>query len=143
MGLVFGAAVSLLGVAGYFFLNASLGPHPLLFLWVGCAGVAGGLLQYHLFSWGGSSVHTLLNVFFVLGVFMLLAGVDALTQNVVVDVYVIVLGIFWLYVRILLSQSHHRKVCTACGKEQCRYYGKRGRGVGLSTSQAVEGAYDD
>jgi hypothetical protein len=120
-GLVSGAAISLAGVAWYFFLNASLGPtHPVVF-WAGFIGVACGLFQYHLFNWGGSCVHLLANVYFVLGAFLLLAGVDALTQSLVLDVYVIVLSVFWLYTRILLSQSHHRGVCTACGKEPCRY----------------------
>ncbi|MGB9135443.1 MAG: hypothetical protein WCC63_07690 [Candidatus Bathyarchaeia archaeon] len=122
VGLIFGAALSLLGAAGYFFLHSSFAPDYFLVFWAGFVGVSCGLLQYHLFDWGGSSVHLLVNTFFVLGVFMLLAGVDALAQSVVIDMYVIVLSVFWLYARILLSQLHHRGICAACGMEQCGYH---------------------
>jgi hypothetical protein len=118
---VIGAVASIVGGAWYFFLGSSLGPYHYLVLVAGFMGVAGGLLQYHVFGWGGSSVHFLLNVFFVVGVFMLLSGVDALAQSVVIDMYVIVLSVFWLYVRILLSQLHHRRICAACGRGLCGY----------------------
>ena len=120
-GLASGAVISLAGVVWYFFLNVSLGPTQLMVFWTGFIGIACGLLQYHLFNWGGSCIHLLVNVFFVLGAFLLLAGVDALTQSLVIDFYVIILSVFWLYTRILLSQLHHRRTCTACGREPCGY----------------------
>ncbi len=81
-----------------------------------------------MFNWGRSSVHVAVNIFFVFGVFLLLAGVDALVQSTVVSVYIVALNIFWLYTRILLSQLDHDRICTACGVEECGFYNSRKSG---------------
>ncbi len=96
-----------------------------LVFWVGFVGVSCGLLQYHLFNWGRSSVHLSVNTFFVFGVFWLLAGVDAIVQSTIVDVYLIALSVFWLYTRILLSQLDHDRICTACSIEECGLYRRK------------------
>ena len=122
IGLILGAVLSLLGAALYFFLNLSLWSNYLLVFWIGFVGVSCGLLQYHLFNWGKSSIHLFVNTFFVLGVFLLLIGVDAITQNALFDFYLVALSVFWLYTRIMLSQLDHRKVCTNCGVKKCEFY---------------------
>jgi hypothetical protein len=127
-GLILGAALSLLGVVPYFFLNLPFWSNYFLVFWIGFVGISCGLLQYHLFNWGKSSVHLSLNSFFVFGVFLLLVGVDAITQSLIVDSYLIGLSIFWLYTRILLSQLDHEKICTACHVEECEFH--NGKSVG-------------
>lgn len=121
VGLIQGAVLSLFGVAVYFFLSLSFWSNNFLVFWVGFIGVSCGLLQYHLFNLGRSSIHLAVNTFFVFGVFLLLVGVDAITQNAIVDFYLIALSIFWLYTRILLSQFDHKMICTACPVEGCEY----------------------
>ncbi|MDH5448105.1 MAG: hypothetical protein OEX01_03770 [Candidatus Bathyarchaeota archaeon] len=121
-GLILGAALSLLGVVPYFFLNLSSWLNYFLVFWIGFVGVSCGLLQYHLFNWGKSSVHFSVNTFFVFSVFLLLVGVDGITQNVIADFYLIALGIFWLYTRILLSQLDHKIICTACHMKECEFH---------------------
>jgi hypothetical protein len=125
VGLIIGAVVSLLGAAMYFFLQLSFELDYLPFFWVGFIGVSCGLLQYHLLNLGKNLVHLAVNTFFVLGVFLLLAGVDAITQNITTDLYVIALSVFWLYTRILLSQQDHRRICTACSVEECEFCNKK------------------
>jgi hypothetical protein len=125
VGLILGAALSLLGAAMYFFLRLSFELDYLLVFWVGFIGVSCGLLQYHLFNWGRNLVHLAVNTFFVFGVFLLLVGVDAVTQNVTTDLYLIALSIFWLFTRILLSQQDHRRICTACRVEECEFCGRK------------------
>jgi hypothetical protein len=143
IGLILGATFSLGGVTVYFFLQMSLASDCLLVFWPGLVGVACGLLQYHLFNWGGSLVHLSVNTFFVLGTFLLLVGVDAVTQSIIVDLYVIALSLFWLYTRILLSQLYHRRICTACGIEECGYREREKQKALVSASHSVKGAYDD
>jgi hypothetical protein len=126
VGLILGAALSILGTVMYFFLQLSFGLGFFPVFWVGFIGVSCGLLQYHLFNWGKSLVHLSVNAFFVFGVFLLLVGVDAITQNVAADLYLIALSVFWLYTRILLSQQDHRRICTACSVEECEFCGKKG-----------------
>lgn len=125
VGLILGAVLSLFGVILYFFANLPFWLNHFLAFWIGLMGVSCGLLQYHLFYWGKSSIHLSVNTFFIFGIFLLLVGVDAVTQNVIVDFYLVALSIFWLYTRILLSQLDHKKICTACLMEECRICEKK------------------
>lgn len=143
VGLALGAILSLFGSAMYFFLNLSLMSDYFVALWVGFLGVSCGLLQYHLFNWGKSSIHLSINIFFVFSVFLLLMGVDGITQSVMVDSYLIALSLFWIYTRILLSQFDHRRICAACQIEECKFRWRKNVAVGLSASHSVEGATDN
>jgi len=120
-GLVVGAMLSLSGTPVYLFTGFFLrGMAPLLF-WLGFAGVASGLLQYDLFNTCRSFVHFSLNVIFVFGAFLLLIGIEEITGNIVLDVYLVTLTLYWVLTRILLSQQEHRKICAACGLETCPF----------------------
>ncbi len=121
IGLVLGAIFSLMGNLFYFFINQSFPIDYLLAFFIGTLGVSCGLLQYHLPGWGRSSVHLSVNTAFVFGVFLLLVGVDGLMQNLVIDLYLISLSIFWLYTRILFSQIDHKKICNACQLKECSF----------------------
>ncbi len=121
IGLIFGASLSLLIGAAYFFASLPFWLDGRLFFWIGFAGVTCGLLQYHLFNWGKSSVHTVVNAFFAFGVLLLLVGIDIMTQNAVLDFYVIALSVFWLFTRIFLSQYDHRNICASCLVEKCEF----------------------
>ncbi len=129
-GLILGAVLSLIVSVPYFFLNMSFWSNYFLVFWIGLIGVSCGLLQYHFFNWGKGSVHLFVNTFFVFGVFILLEVVDAITQNFIIDFYLIVLSIFWLYTRILLSQLDHKKICTRCRVEECEFHNRKSVGNG-------------
>ncbi|MFQ6068649.1 MAG: hypothetical protein ACE5KD_03800 [Candidatus Bathyarchaeia archaeon] len=120
-GLILGAILSLFGVTLHFFANLPLWSNYSLVFWIGCIGVSCGLLQYHLFNLGKSSIHLFVNIFFVFGVFLLLVGHDEMTQNAITDFYLITLSIFWLYTRILLSQLDHKRICITCHVEECEF----------------------
>jgi hypothetical protein len=121
VGLILGAIVSLFGVITYFFANLTFSTDYRFVFVIGFVGVSCGLLQYHLFNWGRSSVHLLVNTFFVFGVFLLLVGVDGMTTSLIADSYLIALSIFWLYTRITLSQIDHANICTGCSVEECDF----------------------
>ena len=126
VGLILGAVLSLLGTMGYLFLQLAPELDCSMVFWAGFIGISCGLLQYHLFNWGISMVHLSVNTFFVCGVFLLLVGVDVITQNLTLDLYVIALSTLWLYTRILLSQQDHRRICTVCSVEECEFCGGKG-----------------
>ena len=109
-GLLLGALMALAGTALYFFGNWHIGQNNFLAVFVGALGVGFGLLQLKLRSF----VRLLLNVFFVLGAFLVLVGIDELTQSVLVDLFLVVLTVFWLFTRILLSQWDHWRICHTC-----------------------------
>lgn len=122
IGLILGALLSIVVVITYFFLDQALSLDSLWIFSVGFLGVSCGLLQYHGLNLHRSSIHLFINVFFVFGVSLLLVGVDAIAQSINADFYVVGLSLFWLYTRILLSQTDHQKICFDCNLEECTFH---------------------
>ncbi len=121
MGLLSGAFASIFGVAAYFFLGWNIEESGFLFLLLGVSGVGLGLLQYVFFDIQWRLVRLLLNALFVFGAFLVLVGIDVIVGSLLLDFFIILLSIFWLYTRILLSKHIHNKICTTCNfKSSCR-----------------------
>jgi len=113
-GLLLGALPSLLGTYLYFSDNWHIGQESLLLVGVGFLGIVFGLLQFPLFKNRPNFLRFFFNVFFVLGAFFTLAGVDALLHSVTADFILVALIVFWLLTRILLSQWDHERICRSC-----------------------------
>mgnify|MGYP001036737374 FL=1 len=120
-GLFLGALGALAGTAMYFFGNWHIAQVVHSLLWVGILGVASGLLQYLLFNVGKSFVRLFLNSVFVLGTFLILIGLDELTQSLATDLFIVLMSVFWLYTRISLSEWNHERVCYYCKVVSCRF----------------------
>jgi hypothetical protein len=123
-GLVAGAVISLLGTLVFFSTEIVLGDMSALVFWLGFVGVVLGLLQHPLSRKRGAGVHLLLNVAFVFGAFLLLIGIDGITGNMSLESYFLVLVLYWILTRTILSQQEHRRICRACGLESCLYLEK-------------------
>ncbi len=110
-GLLLGALFVLAGTVLYFFINCNfLGSRSLWAVFIGQVGVALGLFQFKFRGFPRS----VLNAFFVIACFLILAGVDSLAENVLFDLYLIGLTVFWLFTRILTSQWNHLQICREC-----------------------------
>ena len=120
--VIIGAILSLFGDFLYFFLEFNLSSNMFFLFWIGAAGVTSGLLQYHLFNWGGNTIHLLVNVYFVFGAFLLLMSLDAIIENWVIGLYSIIFSVFWIITRVVLSQKDHRRICTICPKDRCEFH---------------------
>jgi hypothetical protein len=116
-GLFLGALVSVLGAAFYFFGEWHIEGVSLPAVFIGIVGVILGFLQLKF----GGFVRLMLNACFVLGTFLVLAGVDELRQSLFADLFLIALIVFWLFSRIVLSQWDHWRICQGC-KSSCRLY---------------------
>ena len=104
-GLLTGAAVSLTAVTGFAVSGwpGWIGNYPAYLLY--CAGVAAvitGLAQT-LMPDAGAKAKFVLAFVFVAGTGLMLLATDLLTANLMADLFVVVLGIFWLLSRISLS----------------------------------------
>ena len=115
MGLLLGALITLAGTIVYFFNEWPIATEILFLIGVGTLGVAFGLLRFFLFNVRRRVLRFSLNTFFVLGTFLILIGIDTLTQSLFIDLFLILLSVFWLFTRIRLSQWDHEKICRACG----------------------------
>lgn len=117
-GLFLGGFAAFAGAVLYFFGEWNLSLHSPLLVWIGVLGVGCGLFQ---FKARRTVVRLSLNTFFVLGCFLILIGIDKLAQNVFADIFVVLLAVFWLYTRILLSHWDHTKICYTCEVESCEF----------------------
>jgi len=109
-GLLLGATVALIGAAFYFSGLWQIGETSFLLILIGVVGVVLGFFQLKFKGF----IRLILNAFFVFGAFLILAGIDELTQSLFVDLFLILLIVFWLFTRIQLSQWDHLKICNSC-----------------------------
>lgn len=108
-GLLVGALLALAGTILYFFFEMDMNKS-LLSVSVGTVGVIVGFFQLEF----GGFARSLFNVCFVVGSFLTLAGIDRLVQSVLIDLFVLVLILFWLFTRIQLSHWDHERTCNKC-----------------------------
>lgn len=117
-GLLLGGLAALAGTALYFFGEWHIISNSLLLVWIGVAGVGLGLFQFKVKV---TAIRLSLNTFFVLGTFLILVGADELAQNAFADMFLVLLAIFWLFTRIMLSQWDHRRICYTCRVDHCEF----------------------
>ena len=109
-GLSLGAFVVLIGSAFYFFGGWQVDEMSFLVVVIGVVGMLLGFLQLKSRGFTRLSLNTL----FVLGAFLILVGIDELVHSLFVDLFLIVLIVFWLMTRIMLSQWDHSRTCQNC-----------------------------
>ena len=115
-GLLLGGLAALAGTALYFFGEWHIISNSSLLVWIGVTGVGLGLFQFKVKT---TAIRLLLNTFFVLGTFLILVGADELAQNAFADMFLVLLAVFWLFTRIMLSQWDHRRICYTCRVAHC------------------------
>ncbi len=120
-GLAIGAVIALFGSILFFFFQF----HFILIgftFWLGWGFVLIGLLQhffYRVIRIHHGIIRLFLNVLFVVGSFFLLASLMQLTNNFILGVYLLVLIIYWIFTRIVLSRRSHRRICMFCEIPDC------------------------
>ncbi|NIM45700.1 MAG: hypothetical protein GTO54_08780 [Nitrososphaeria archaeon] len=119
-GLLLGGLAVLSGTILYFFGDLYV-EHIILVVLVGVSGVALGLLQFSLFNTQRISIRLFLNAYFVVGIFLLLVGIDEIAQSLIADLLFAALSIFWLLTRISLSKWNHERICYSCNIDMCKY----------------------
>jgi len=120
-GLLLGALISLVANILYFSNGWQIGQESLPMAYFGILGVSFGLLQFPLFKNRKSPLRFLLNSFFVLGAFLILVGIDTLVHSVALDLFLILLIVFWIFTRISLSQWDHKRICYPCNVTTCEF----------------------
>jgi len=118
-GLFLGGVLSLVGVVVYFFVGLAVGGSVLLVGFVGLAGVAVGLLQSVLIRVRWSFVRVLSGLLFAVGALLILVAVDGLVGDLFLDVFVVLLSVFWIFTRVALSRWEHDGMCSKCDSVSC------------------------
>jgi hypothetical protein len=118
-GLIAGAVASIFGAVGYLVLRPQFVHIGWTLFWLGFLGVLVGLLQHSLPLVKRNYAHLLLNVAFVLGTFLLLVGMMEIGSGLVIEGYFLVLALYWILTRVILSQEEHRRICDECARSSC------------------------
>jgi hypothetical protein len=114
-GLLLGAVIALGGALFYFFSGWQIESAGFLSVLIGVLGVLAGFLQLRF----RGRVRLTLNSLFVLGAFLCLVRTDQTSQNLAIDLFSVMLIIFWILTRIQLSQWDHSRICDDC-ESPCR-----------------------
>ena len=115
-GLLSGAILSLSGMISYIFGLWFINEYTFnFFLWLGILGVNLGLIKPLLTKLKQRMIRYLLEVLFVLGVFVLLVTVDLVLKNLMIDLYLVLLSLYWLWTKITVTRWDHDKTCKVCG----------------------------
>jgi hypothetical protein len=109
-GLLVGAILALAGCALQFFVGLNMVPVSVWLLVLDEVCMVLGLAQIKFAGYG----KVLVNMVFVVGSFVALAGADVLGESLLVDIYVLGLIVFLLWLRILLSEWNNRRICQTC-----------------------------
>jgi len=142
-GLFLGALIALVGLALFFFGNWQMGQTAFVAVLVGVVGVIFGLLQSPLPMLQNSVIRLFSSAFFVVGTFLILEGVEELAHSVSIDLFLVVLSVFWLLTRISLSQWDHERVCSKCTLDSCSLQNdsqKKGNLRWWSATESIERA---
>jgi len=116
-GLTVGAVAVLAGSVIFFFVGFEVGSLGGAAVAVGNLGIILGFFQFKFRKF----VRLLANALFVVGAFLILAGLDSTVQNLYVDAYSLGLIVFWLLTRIYLSKWNNNRICGSC--ERCEIRG--------------------
>ena len=120
-GLVTGAVIAICGTVLFFFVNLRFFD-PYLMFWIGFIFVALGLNQhvaYRMFAVNLGNARFIVNILFVLGPFLLLASLVQISNNLIIAGYLLLLTLYWIFTRILMSQRSHRLICRCCTEQAC------------------------
>lgn len=109
-GLTLGALIALAGGFLYFYAESHIFNMGFTTIIIGVIGLVFGFFQLKF----EGIVRLTLNTFFVIGVFLILIGIDGLVKSLTVDLFAIMLIMFWLFTRILLSKLDHSQICRNC-----------------------------
>lgn len=109
-GLLFGGITGIVGAVIYFFV----GWHIVLATFtVALIGVIAVVLGFSQLKFSGF-IRLMLNLFFVLGAFLILVVIDDLIGSLFADFFIEASIVFWIFTRIQLSQWDHRRICSNC-----------------------------
>lgn len=125
-GLLLGGFLALITTTLYFFCGWRIEGISFYSISLGVSSIAIGFFQLKFKGF----FRLVLNTLFVLGAFLILSGIEELAKSLVIDLFLIVLVIFWLLTRILLSEWDHMRICASC-RFQCKMKNWRSKKQGL------------
>jgi len=122
-GLATGAIIAIIGTVLFFFLNFQIVYLEAVF-WLGFVFVTIGLLQhpiYQLLKLHRGIIRFTINILFVVGSFLLLTSLIQITNSLILAIYLLLLILYWIFTRIVMSRQSHHRICSRCNRVKCPY----------------------
>jgi hypothetical protein len=122
-GLVTGAIIAIIGTILFNFLSFPI-VYPEATFWLGFIFVTIGLLQhplYQLLKLNRGIIRFTINILFVVGSFLLLASLTQVTNSLILAIYLLMLILYWIFSRIVMSRQSHYLICSRCNRPECPY----------------------
>lgn len=120
-GLALGSITAIVLTMAYIVFEIRIGPEILYALvLIGILLVVFSFADI-IFSLGKSGLHNGLNIFLVIGFFMVVVGIHQLTGSAAFGLIGIIISFLWLDTRIQLSSLRHREICKSCN-QPCKAY---------------------
>jgi hypothetical protein len=118
-GLFLGGIIAVIGTLIYYFGYYSgylRGFNGQIVFWIGFSAVLFSLILMIFINLNNNVIKFSSNLLLVLGSFLILIGIDAIRGNLSLEIYFLVLVLFWILTRIRISQNNHRITCLECGQ---------------------------
>jgi hypothetical protein len=109
-GLLLGGITAIVGAFIYFFIGWHIVTVAFTVALIGVIAMVLGFSQLK----SSGFIRLILNIFFVLGAFLILVGIDELIGSLFVDFFMEAFIVFWIFTRIQLSQWDHWRICNNC-----------------------------
>jgi hypothetical protein len=119
-GLATGAFLAIVGCWVYSFTLEMSPQMTQLFLFSGLSAMYIGILLPLKSLLNRSAARLIVNVAFVLGAFLFLVALIEMQNNMTTLPYFFALLLFSLFVRIKMSEEHHKHICKNCDLGLCR-----------------------
>jgi hypothetical protein len=119
-GLFLGGLIAVIGTLIYYFGYYSgylKGVNGQIVFWIGFLAVLFSLIHMIFINLNNNVIKFSSNLLLVLGSFMILIGICAIRGNIILEIYFLVLILFWIFTRIRISQNNHRVICLECGQK--------------------------
>ncbi len=110
-GVILSLSVMILYLLGFWFIKEYTFN---IIVWFGIIGVNLGLTKPLLTTLKRKILRYLIEVIFVFGIFALLVTIDLALKNLTVDLYLILLSLYWLWTKITVTRFDHDKTCSMC-----------------------------
>jgi len=110
-GAILSLSVMILYLLGFWFIKEYTFN---VIVWFGIIGVNLGLTKPLLTKLKQKILRYLIEVFFVFGIFALLVTADLALKNLMVDLYLVLLSLYWLWTKITVTRFDHDKTCSIC-----------------------------
>ena len=118
-GIIIGAIFALVIDSFYFFVGFQFAEQSSVLIWLGVFGVGCSLILFTLSDLKSGEIRLSLNTVFVLAAALLLIGVDGRAGSLLLDLYLLLLIVYWIITRIIISQRNHKLICSKCRLRSC------------------------